>query len=56
MAGHQKTFDWKRRSDPVIENHDKPCDEEAVNLPETFWLDMCLNIKAGEGMLFVRSQ
>ena len=55
MTGHRKTFDWKRPPDPVIENDDKPCDEEAGNSPETFWLDMLSNIKAGEGMLFIRS-
>ena len=55
MAGHQKTFDWKRPYDPVIENNNEPCDEEAGNSPGTFWLDMCSNIKAGESMLFVRS-
>ena len=37
----QQTFDWNKVSDPVVINDDEPCDDESVNLPETFWLDTC---------------
>jgi hypothetical protein len=52
----KQTFDWNRPSDPVVENYDEPCDDEAGNLPETFWLDMCSKIKTGEGMSIVNLQ
>ena len=52
----QKTFVWKQKTNPVIENYDEPCDDELGNLPETFWLDMCSQIKAGDGMTIVNLQ
>ena len=54
------TFAWKSVSDPVIENYDEPCAGEndvggarASVVPETFWLDMCSQIRAGEGISMV---
>jgi len=53
----QKTFAWVRVSDPVVENYDEPCDTDSVgNLPETFWLDMCSQIQAGDGLSIVNLQ
>mmetsp|Transcript_34338 Transcript_34338/g.72249 ORF Transcript_34338/g.72249 Transcript_34338/m.72249 type:complete len:1299 (+) Transcript_34338:130-4026(+) len=55
----QQTFQWARPSDPVIENYDEPCGSEvdqAGNLPETFWLDMCSQIHAGDGLSIVNLQ
>jgi len=52
----QQTFDWNKVSDPVVENQDVPCDDETGNLPETFWLDTCSKIKAGEGLRVVNLQ
>ncbi|KAL7550113.1 hypothetical protein ACHAWF_013350 [Thalassiosira exigua] len=49
----QNTFAWTRVSDPVVENDDEPCDDEAGNLPETFWLDMCSQIGSGDGLSIV---
>ena len=42
-------------SDPVVENYDEPClgDDGAVAVPETFWLDMCSQIRAGDGISMV---
>lgn len=53
------TFAWKSVSDPVIENYDEPCVSEndggpaASVVPETFWLDMCSQIRAGDGISMV---
>lgn len=53
------TFAWKSVSDPVIENYDEPCAGEndggpaASVVPETFWLDMCSQIRAGDGISMV---
>ena len=53
------TFAWKSVSDPVIENYDEPCAGENDNggaasvVPETFWLDMCSQIRAGDGISMV---
>lgn len=55
-ASQQQTFDWNKVSDPVVENQDEPCDDETGNLPETFWLDTCSKIKAGEGLRVVNLQ
>eukprot|EP00956_Cyclotella_meneghiniana_P000866 scaffold1005_cov70-Cyclotella_meneghiniana.AAC.1 len=55
----QATFDWNRPSDPVVldNSEEPPCDDEAVgNLPKTFWLDVCSQIKTGEGMSIVNLQ
>ncbi|KAL7457241.1 hypothetical protein ACHAWC_008781 [Mediolabrus comicus] len=52
----QQTFDWNKVSDPVVINDDEPCDDESGNLPETFWLDTCSKIKAGEGLKIVNLQ
>jgi len=52
----QKTFAWSSVSDPVVENYDEPCDDEAGNLPETFWLDMCSQIQMGDGLSIVNLQ
>ncbi len=55
----QQTFQWYRPSDPVVENGGEPCGSEvdqAGNLPETFWLDMCSQIHAGDGLSIVNLQ
>jgi len=52
----QKTFAWKQPSDPVVEVSEEPCEDDAGNLPETFWLDMCSQIKGGDGMNVVNLQ
>jgi len=54
----QNTFVWNQPSDPVVENHDEPCDTDELggNLPETFWLDMCSQIQAGDGLSIVNLQ
>jgi flavocytochrome c len=53
-----KTFTWVKPSDPiVVSNHDitTPCADEGADgsLPDTFWLDMCSNITAGDGLKVV---
>ncbi|KAL7531486.1 hypothetical protein ACHAXR_005392, partial [Thalassiosira sp. AJA248-18] len=52
------TFVWNRVSDPVVENYEEPCndDNDAGNLPETFWLDMCSQIHSGDGLSIVNLQ
>jgi len=52
----QQTFDWNKVSDPVVEIPDEPCNDETGNLPETFWLDTCSKIRAGEGLRVVNLQ
>jgi len=52
----QQTFDWNKVSDPVVHIPDAPCNDETGNLPETFWLDTCSKIKAGEGLRVVNLQ
>lgn len=52
----QKTFTWNQVSDPVIESYsdEQPCNDDGVgNLPGTFWLDMCSQIKSGDGLTIV---
>ena len=52
----QQTFDWNKVSDPVVLIPDAPCNDETGNLPETFWLDTCSKIKAGDGLRVVNLQ
>mmetsp|Transcript_13157 Transcript_13157/g.26749 ORF Transcript_13157/g.26749 Transcript_13157/m.26749 type:complete len:1243 (+) Transcript_13157:78-3806(+) len=52
----QQTFDWNKVSDPVVHIPDAPCNDETGNLPETFWLDTCSKIKAGDGLRVVNLQ
>ncbi|EJK77498.1 hypothetical protein THAOC_00669 [Thalassiosira oceanica] len=54
----QNTFAWKQETDPVVEHDDEPCEDDssAGNLPETFWLDICSEIKSGDGMSIVDLQ
>jgi len=52
----QQTFDWNKVSDPVVHIPDAPCNDETGNLPETFWLDTCSKIKAGDGLRDVNLQ
>eukprot|EP00984_Skeletonema_dohrnii_P006006 scaffold2129_cov151-Skeletonema_dohrnii-CCMP3373.AAC.4 len=52
----QQTFDWNKVSDPVVHIPDAPCNDEIGNLPETFWLDTCSKIKAGDGLRVVNLQ
>jgi len=52
----QQTFDWNKVSDPVVDIPDEPCNDVTGNLPETFWLDTCSKIKAGEGLRVVNLQ
>ena len=53
----EDTFIWSTKTNPVVLSHssDEECDDEAIEgrLPDTFWLDMCANIKQGEGMKMV---
>ena len=53
----KETFMWSTKTDPVILSHsgEEECDDDAIEgrLPETFWLDMCANIRQGEGMKMV---
>eukprot|EP00980_Cylindrotheca_fusiformis_P015073 scaffold4157_cov136-Cylindrotheca_fusiformis.AAC.23 len=42
----RETFEWNQQTDMVVEGGDSLCDDDE-NLPETFWLDMCSNIKEG---------
>ena len=49
----KETFMWSNPSDPVIispNSKDEGCDDELIDgeLPDTFWLDMCANIKEGD--------
>jgi len=50
----KETFAWLNQSNPVVLNGEEedlsPCDdqEDGGKLPETFWVDMCSNIKMGE--------
>jgi flavocytochrome c len=43
----RETFEWQQQTDMVVEGDDTPCDDDE-HLPETFWMDMCSNIKEGE--------
>ena len=54
----QNTFTWQQETDPVVEHDDEPCEDDssAGNLPETFWLDICSEIKSGDGMSIVDLQ
>lgn len=52
----QQTFDWNKVSDPVVDIPDEPCNDVTGNLPETFWLDTCSKIKAGDGLRVVNLQ
>lgn len=57
-SDHEKeTFTWSNPSDPVVVSSSKEegCDDELVDgeLPDTFWLDMCANIKEGDGIKVV---
>eukprot|EP00551_Chaetoceros_affinis_P007052 CAMPEP_0203662740 /NCGR_PEP_ID=MMETSP0090-20130426/599_1 /ASSEMBLY_ACC=CAM_ASM_001088 /TAXON_ID=426623 /ORGANISM="Chaetoceros affinis, Strain CCMP159" /LENGTH=1285 /DNA_ID=CAMNT_0050525571 /DNA_START=150 /DNA_END=4007 /DNA_ORIENTATION=- len=52
------TFMWSKRTDPVVLSLDKgeDCDDDGLingALPDTFWLDLCANIKEGDGMKVV---
>lgn len=51
------TFMWSKKTNPVVLSSDKGenCDDELVDgaLPDTFWLDLCSNIKEGDGMKVV---
>ena len=57
----KETFQWSDQSDPVVtstSNELEPCNDDDKNhephqLHETFWLDMCSNIKAGDGVKVV---
>lgn len=58
----RKTFAWTRPSSPIVvteNDNGEPCDDEADgvgaagSLPDTFWVDMCSNIKAGEDIRVV---
>jgi len=52
----RKTFSWSSHSDPIITKSQdtEPCEsDESVGLPDTFWIDMCSNIKAGDGLKMV---
>jgi flavocytochrome c len=46
----QDTFAWKQHSDVIVSDDTltEECDEDGF-LPDSFWLDMCSNIHAGEG-------
>ena len=43
----QDTFSWKQHSDMVVAEREESCDDGF--LPDSFWLDMCSNIQAGDG-------
>lgn len=49
----RKTFEWNQQTDMVVQAADTPCDDAAPNLPDNFWMDMCSNIKAGDGTKLV---
>jgi flavocytochrome c len=45
----QDTFAWNQHVDVVVSNDEEPpCDEDGF-LPDSFWLDICSNIQAGDG-------
>lgn len=56
-SAQKDTFMWSKKTDPVVLSHvgEVGCEDEAVEgrLPDSFWLDMCVNIKEGEGMKMV---
>mmetsp|Transcript_9636 Transcript_9636/g.14274 ORF Transcript_9636/g.14274 Transcript_9636/m.14274 type:complete len:1290 (+) Transcript_9636:112-3981(+) len=53
----KQTFSWSTPSDPVVTIDDEPCDDQQDgSLPDTFWVDMCSNIKSGAGMKVVNLQ
>ena len=47
-----QTFTWSNPSNPVVMPSTKN-DEGYGELPDTFWLDMCVNIKQGDDMKVV---
>jgi len=49
----RETFEWNQQTDMVVQEDAAPCDEEEPNLPDTFWVDMCSNIHAGDGTKLV---
>eukprot|EP00591_Stephanopyxis_turris_P004924 CAMPEP_0195510808 /NCGR_PEP_ID=MMETSP0794_2-20130614/3344_1 /TAXON_ID=515487 /ORGANISM="Stephanopyxis turris, Strain CCMP 815" /LENGTH=1256 /DNA_ID=CAMNT_0040638299 /DNA_START=317 /DNA_END=4087 /DNA_ORIENTATION=+ len=54
----KEAFSWSKPSDPVVmtNTEDEGCDDQNGDLPETFWVDMCSQIKAGDGLKVVNLQ
>jgi flavocytochrome c len=45
----RQTFEWKQQTDMIEQEDDVlPCDDPDNYLPETFWMDVCSNIQAGD--------
>jgi len=53
----RNTFSWFIPSDPVIltsnDETEEDCDDGDSAVPDTFWMDMCSEIKAGDGLQLV---
>ena len=45
----KRTFSWSQKTDNVVLDSQENCDD----LPDTFWMDMCSNIKSGESSKIV---
>ncbi|KAL3911432.1 MAG: hypothetical protein SGILL_007284, partial [Bacillariaceae sp.] len=50
-------FAWNQQTDMINEEKETPCDSEngdgAINVPDSFWMDMCSNINEGDGTKLV---
>ncbi len=47
--GQQETFSWNQQTDMIVQEGETPCDtEDATDLPDTFWMDMCIHIRGQE--------
>lgn len=45
----QETFDWNQQTDIIVGGDETPCaSDDESNIPDTFWMDMCSNIRAQE--------
>ena len=52
----EDTFEWEKQTDMVVQmdEEEQPCgDSPEEYLPETFWMDVCSNIQAGDGTKLV---
>jgi Endoplasmic Reticulum Oxidoreductin 1 (ERO1)/FAD binding domain len=50
-------FKWNDQTDIVVQEEEPPCDGtdggDLMNLPDSFWMDMCSNIHEGDGTKIV---
>ncbi|KAL3906745.1 MAG: hypothetical protein SGARI_003861, partial [Bacillariaceae sp.] len=51
------TFAWNQQTDMIVQEEETPCDsnseDDALKVPDSFWMDMCSNINEGDGTKLV---